>query len=225
MRKKTFKVVGHGEGPLAKKAIDLAVKHPKIEITAVEPLNLTYGKYLKSLKKTQKPSNLNVVKSGSVEYLSKQKANSIPHQYAHFSPTAMHFYMRRKFFSEVFRTLTPGGKFTIIEGGEGAVFLARELKKNGFIVSLKYLTSNEVRKVASPNAEMFAGQRESEVMKNRASIPSKEMEDLMFKLFMEDEPIKNEEVIAYNRLRAKRYAQYKLGANSFARIIATKPKK
>jgi len=225
MVRRNFKVVGHGDGALAKKAVDLSVRHPNSEIISVDVLQSTYAKYLKKLGLSGKPKNLNVISGQkSASYLEKQKSNSIHHQYAHFSPTSMSFYERRKFFEEVFRTLVKGGKFTIIEGGESGVPLARELKRAGFRVSLVYLTPGEARAVGSPNAKDFANLYGTTFVKDMDKIDPKAKEETLFQIRISREPVQSPEVITYCQDLARRYAKSRNGVNSFVRLIATKPR-
>jgi hypothetical protein len=123
-----------------------------------------YAKYLKRLGLREKPSNLRVRgRTSSVDYLKTVRSNSLDHQWAHFTATAMRFYVRREFFAEVFRTLKKGGKFTIVDSAMSATQLLRELTKAGFSCSLKRLNVAEAKKLDTPYMDWFA--REQEAMR------------------------------------------------------------
>ncbi|MFA6269224.1 MAG: class I SAM-dependent methyltransferase [archaeon] len=225
MVRKTFKVVGHGDGALAKKAVDLAIRHPHAEVTAVDILPTRYAKYLKQLRLNGKPRNLRVVsRTDSGEYLEREKANSIHHQYTHFAPSSMKYYERQKFFAQLFRTTVPGGKVSLVETGGIGVILAKELKKVGFRVSLAYLSPEQVKKIGSPDAEEFTGHAKR-LEKLAEGIDPKVIEDGLFEMKIKHEPRVTPEVISYVREATRRIARSKLGVNGYVRIIATKPKK
>lgn len=232
MVKKTRKMIGHGDGILAKKAVDIALRHKNVEVTSTEAIKSKYGQYLKMLGLKEKPANLNVKgKTNSAKYLKTLRENSIDHQWAHFSSTSMSYYVRRAFFEEVFRTLKPGRNLTIIDSGMAGQEICNELKRAGFKVSMRRLSPEEILKLKTPDAINFARRTEIDITKNlfayNGKIPKqvlRELQEGWIKLKTSTEPKINPEVLASIR-RVAQQMQKSMSEKPFAKIVAVKTRR
>lgn len=158
--KGTRTVVGLGEGPRARKAIDLALKHKKTNFIAVEKLKadkLTHFKYLKEKGHIGVPANLTIKSgTGAGKFLSSQKANSFNHVYSHFLLQHVSFSERKQIFAELMRTLKPGARFSTIEDGHYGKAFPLELQRAGFKVTTKMISPEELLRIGTDNADMNA---------------------------------------------------------------------
>lgn len=143
------RILDIGTGPRAKKGVDLALRHPRSKIVAIDyRSDVAYKKYLKSLGVKSKPKNLIVKRNQeALKYLLKQPSNSFDIFSLHFVLQHQSIERRGQIFKQAMRVLRPGGKmFSLTEhsffGQE-----AFELRKNGFKVSVNPLSFEEVLKI------------------------------------------------------------------------------
>jgi len=157
MRRGIRRIAGLGEGKRLRKAVDLSLRHPSVEVVAVEKAKageLLHFEYLRERKAKVKPSNL-TIRAGiaAEEYLAREKANSFDHLYAHFLTQHLAHAKRAALFREVWRTLKPGTKFVVIEAWAYDKTLQMELRNAGFGVSAKRITAEELLKLGADNAD------------------------------------------------------------------------
>ncbi|VVB75115.1 Uncharacterised protein [uncultured archaeon] len=173
MIRRSLNIVGLGEGLRGKKAVDLALKHPKHIFVGVDSHPLSeYGRYLKSRGVKEKPRNLTIKNStGAFEYLASQKEASVDHAYAHFLFQHVSYAERQKIYSQLMRTMRPGTRFVTIEEANYITQLPLELRNTGFIVSVKRIGAEELLKLDTDNGEMNA-KHHLTVQKNRRALQS-----------------------------------------------------
>lgn len=167
--KKLRRIAGLGEGPDLRKAINLAIRHPDVEVAANDLLTPEWAKkltgtnyktYLRQKGLHTKPPNL-IVASGkrAVEFLQAEKPNSFDHLYAHFLLQHLSFQERKRLYLEIWRTLRPGTSFVTLEEMHQQRYLPLELRRAGFAVSVRKLKPEDVVKfdtfVAKRNAEIL----------------------------------------------------------------------
>ncbi|MFA6268953.1 MAG: hypothetical protein WCW13_02475 [archaeon] len=156
MQRKFSRIAGLGEGKRLKKSVDLALRHPRTEVVAIEKAEasqLDHFKYLRELGAKTKPNNL-TIKSGiaAEKYLAGERPNSFNHLYAHFLTQHLAYSTRQQLFKQAWRTLKPGAKFMVIEFGAHKKTLEIELRNTGFGVSARRITSEELLKLDTDNA-------------------------------------------------------------------------
>ena len=146
-----------GAGLRARKIIKLAIAHPEIEFQSVDILPAAYWHYLKQRRLHTKPANVNIRgKTDAIDFLQKQPDQSFFHIYSHFMLQHVNYQKRQKIFSELMRTLYPGGKFTTIEDLLFEKQLVLELEEAGFKVSVRRLTPEQLLNLGSDNSDMNA---------------------------------------------------------------------
>ena len=228
MPQRTYRIAGHGDGPLAKKAVDLAAKKRRfaVEVHSTEITESKFRDYLKQLGLATL-ENLKVhEKTSSINFLKTQSPNSFNHQYAHFTVSALTFYQRREFFAEVYRTLKPGAKFVIIDTGYVKNQYLKELAREKFSLQAVPLSASEVKKLNTPDSVKFAGADFlNEINFNSYSPERKKVWlELWTNLMLHKEKKTSPEV-----LKAIKTMGQDMGLSSsdkpFVKIVATKPAK
>jgi SAM-dependent methyltransferase len=230
---RTRKIIGHGEGVHAKKAVDLSLKkrHARTEITATDLSPSRYSRYLLEKGAKEKPANLTVLgRTNSLNYLRALKNNSTHHQWAHFSVSNMGYSARRAFFKEVFRTLVPNGRLLIVDSAAAAKEFSRELSSFGFEVTVKRLSIDEARKLDTPDTHTFLAQNVqiARMMSDYGGRIPPQMFEIMkqnwIKFMLANEKERSKE--SFQSLqRMANDLQESMGERPFVRIIAKKPVK
>ena len=158
MLRRTRVVVGLGEGHRARKTIDLALKHPKTDFISVDLLTgKEHLKYLRKKGLNAKPENLTFKRAtDAATFLGSQKPNSLDHLYAHFFLDTVEYSNRQNLFSQLMRTLRPGGSFVAVEVASYQRQLPLELRSHGFRVSKRRISAEELQRLKTDFAEQFA---------------------------------------------------------------------
>jgi len=171
MVRRSMNVVGLGEGGRGKKAVDLALKHPRHNFVGVDSHPLSYyGEYLKSRGVKEKPRNLTIKRStGAFEYLASQREASVDHAYAHFLFQHVSHAERQKIYSQLMRTMRPGTRFVTVEEANYITQVPLELRNLGFIVSVKRIGAKELFKLDTDNGERNA-KHQLTVQENRRAL-------------------------------------------------------
>lgn len=166
MKRRRMNIVGLGDGLRARKTVDLALRHPEHNFTAVDlhpvsqPFAINpnkhpqFGAYLKGKGLREKPSNV-TAKFGvsALDYLASQRATMIDHAYGHFLLQHLSYADRQKVYVELLRTLKPGASFAIIEDVLYSTQLPLELRNAGFRVHVRRITPDELQKINTDSAD------------------------------------------------------------------------
>ncbi|MFA6065290.1 MAG: class I SAM-dependent methyltransferase [archaeon] len=126
-----------GTGPHGKKAVDLALKHSRMRITASDHLEIRFRDYLEHLGVKHKPGNLVISVKDALLQLKSGKPNQYSHIYAHFLLQHLSYEKRNAICKELMRTLKPGARFATVEQYHVSRQIPSELRKAGFEVSVK----------------------------------------------------------------------------------------
>ena len=147
--RKSRRVLELAAGPRAKKAVDLALRRSKTEITAIDlRKDVNYARYLKEKGIHFKPKNLDIKANTDAEgYLKRQKGNHFDHIYAHFLFQHLTTAKRAATFAQIWRTLRPGGTFLAIGEDPYSQQQALELQRQGFRVSIRPVSRKEMEKL------------------------------------------------------------------------------
>jgi len=152
------KVLEVGCGIGAQKAIATAIKHPGVEIHAVERIaGNEHEIFLKRFGKMNLP-NLKIKKGQSaMTYLrniqEKEKRPIFDHAYAHWVLSVMNRQSRLDLFREVMKNIKPGAKWAIVDEGFIEEQVANELRETGFRVSVRRISLDELIKNPPLNIE------------------------------------------------------------------------
>jgi hypothetical protein len=214
--KKPRVVIGHGEGEMASRALDMAFKkrHAHVKFEAIDPL-INVGKIKRFLGTMRKeiPSRLALTNQRILDRLVEIKSNSVDHQWAVNVVCCMPYRDIKKFYAQAFRTLKPGGRFTLVNVEYNLINHAKLLEANGFRVHLKRLTEKEMDALGEEV-------RLHETIAKSFVFP-KDLEGEARRMAFYYNPNATSEDITYylEKLRA-----HKEGKTKLVRLVATKPR-
>ncbi len=153
--KRTRRVGELGAGIRARKIVKLALRHPKNQFEGVDIYPTSrYGQTLLREGQHTKPANLEVrPNTDALEFLRKKESEYFSHVYAHFVIQKFPFRRRQTLIREIKRSMRPGARFTMVEEVHWAPELKKEFEEAGFQVHVRKIGSEELRKLATDNAE------------------------------------------------------------------------
>jgi SAM-dependent methyltransferase len=216
--KKPRVVIGHGDGEMASRPLDMAFKrrHGNVRFEAIDPA-INEGKisrFFGTMRKQIPSSRITLINRRSLERLQKIESNSVDHQWAVSVVCCMPFVELREFYSEIFRTLKPGGRLSLVNVEYVLLSQVKLLQENGFRVSLKRLTWKEMDALGD-NIHLH------EVVAKKQSIPADLRQEAIWHALQYGRSNSQDAVdYYYERLRAQ--AEGKTG---LFRLTATKPRK
>ena len=214
--KKPRLVIGHGDGEMASRAMDLAFKrrHAHVKFEAIDSA-INEGKIKRFLSTMRKevPSRLTLTNARILDRLVKVDSNSIDHQWAVNVICCMPFRDVKKFYSQVFRTLKPSGKFSLVNVGYHLIPQLKLLEANGFRVHLKKLTEKEIEALGE-------GLHLHESIAKKMALPENLVREANELAFHYNPHATNEDVNYYHE-KLKAQAEGKI---ELYRLIATKPR-
>lgn len=158
MVKKRMRVLCIGDGVKAKKAVELALRHPRIHFTAVDKnAKDTHRRYLRNLGQKDEPPNLTVKpRTDAVEFLKSKKPGYYGHIYGHFVLSVMRYPERDRLYRQMKRVLESGARFVAVDHASFLRQLRLELGKHGFEVSTRRVTPKELLRLGTDWAEEHA---------------------------------------------------------------------
>lgn len=144
-----------GTGIRARKIVKLALRHPKSQFEGVDLFPKSkYAETLLREKQHTKPANLEVrANADALEFLRRKSNEYFTHLYAHFLVQKFPYRRRQALIREIKRTMQPGARFIMVEEAHWAEELTNEFKEGGFQVHTRKIGSEELRKLATDNAE------------------------------------------------------------------------
>lgn len=146
------RVLEIGAGFIPRKALDLALRHPKTTFTVVEKGPINKKGIAERLKESGKniPSTIELLQSREgTEFLSQQPSDRFSHVYSHFLLNNNTRVQKLKLINQIYRTLRPGGRYFAVEDYSSSLELTRELIALGFQVSFKPLSATDLEKLGT----------------------------------------------------------------------------
>ncbi|HLC93345.1 MAG TPA: class I SAM-dependent methyltransferase [archaeon] len=160
MPRQIKRVAGLGEGPILKKAVDLALRHPDVNFFANDLRvhnKSALGEYLHGQGHFEIPPNLKIATGLEAQHILRaEKPNSFDHIYAHFLLQHVPRPQRVELYQQILRTLRPGATFKTVEEEGYGKLISIELAQHGFGVTTKAMASAEVKRLGTPQAEKNA---------------------------------------------------------------------